>query len=127
MPREEESKEEQKQKSMSVLCTMLWRTDPRIPIRARWRQQETYLPSLARAAVIRVLLLHRRVYLANSHALLRATKDRAAEDDGQSMLRPTVGVGQAVERIGASFVRVVLAESTYMMPVPSAEWAFQRR
>ena len=61
----------------------------------------TYLPRRACRLIVRVLPLHRSIYLPNRQPFARAAEDRAAQYDWKSVLGSPIGVREACECVRA--------------------------
>ena len=69
------------------------------------REREgAHLPRRPCRLVVRILLLHRSVYLSYCETTLGTAEDRASQDDGEGMLWSAVGVGKTGEGVWAVLV-----------------------
>lgn len=75
----------------------------------RTKERQAYLPCDTCRAVVGILLLHGGINLANSQAFLLGSHNRTAQDDGQGMLGPGIGIwetGKGIWTIGVLWMLV---------------------
>lgn len=65
----------------------------------RTKGRQAYLPCDTSRAVVGILLLHCGINLTNGQAFLLGSHNRAAQDNGQGMLGPDIGIWETSKGI----------------------------